>query len=1067
MAGKKRKPEGYQGALDSIYKAVFSSADPGKRKPMKLKGVNATDEFTKGVMTMLENPMLAPTEQKAKIFENTFGDLDLLKFQLDTVDVPGYDGNAGRIRVKIKDLPKFLSNPSAFVDNAYKKMTAQRKAMSIIGPLGIRRAINSANLAMFASSVGLDAKEAMMLGISSGFPDPNPQTQAMALRSIAEIAALKASGSTADLAKAKKLADDVERILVKETDSNSFFSTKSVSGGKPDISADDLKKSNLTAGTHSTYYNQPVGAFLASSKGAGGANEIKAYLERNSSVAMKELLNKSASGAKLSFDERNLLKAYELDFQKLVKTNDKILSQLEKEGYNINDPQIQGFLKSFNQEVHNVDKTALFKDGFGRVTKDGLVQLQFELNKSKYEQTGDKKYLVAQNAIGTVQSMVFSGSKAAYANLSKDANEFRRNISLHYGGDTSNLPANLKSSLRDLENALSKLEKEVNRPGPLNNAPRYRDAIIGGFDGDENGQPSQMTNRAYMSVSNSMKKLLNAQADYYENLGDLASASSFRARANRVTLTPGFDANVMLGRIQFLKGAWDAGVKDGGFFPALLNGSLWDSDFSPSKRVEGLKYHFFVRDENNRLKIEKAEAGNIIMPRDDLPIYAELTGLYYMTPTAIMKTFLWNGEAFGYGASMSHRGMLKFASNFLKNDKDLRRLLTGNDYQEFTSWFKGGNFQEESIKDPEKLAKLIEFLETRGGKYQKLIEGINGYSKWIKKFNSLYERFKRPADLWNGWMSKAQAYLKAPIAKMLQSFLAKNSKWQTIVEKWAGGKIGLYQIVELGVQAAVKWFLAAAGVTLSATGIGVVVAIISGFVVDIIMKIAKPFIDLTMWGVRGLIVMILAFIVFIILILNVDSAGRHTLPSYAVPPNPRLGFLPASQDMYPVDPGFGEPIIIPGQMCPISGIYHCGAGVKWHANNSTRTPAIDVTSTSKDWVAPMSGSIIDIIDQSYCPIGCTIEGVSYQSGLPYGGTVRFQADDGTIYRLIHVRAVLPKGKYQKGTVIAKVYTQAELPKSCCWTGEHWHLDVISGGKWVDANKWYTGLSCTIPACYGD
>lgn len=1062
MAGKKKKGGGYESPLDSIFKMAFTSnVKKGKLKPPKLTGVSAQNEFTKNLVALVAHPEVAgATKQMMDSLYTTFGDNDLLKFQVDTYALPGYDPDAGRIRVKAKDIKKFLDNPDKFVDSAFEKARKQRQTMGLMGLA--TKGVNALNILAWGRRNGLNMTEATQLAGMGWDTGTNASSQKAAVQTIAEIAAIR-SGHTGSLEDIQKLSGAFANSIQKNSQPVGLLASKT-SSAKKNMQIIDLSRSLSNEGSALTLYNKSPNVILATSTGAAGKAQIEAQIKSFLNEKYSNLIGMPT--ANLSGQEKKALqqvnRLIENDVARLSQVNDKILNQVAGMGYNISDPQVQSYIRNLNQSITSYSGFGAganpIGDDLGRISNTGLMELQHELNTQRFAKTGDSKYFIARETVGAYQGIMYPGVASASRQLSAQyqaLNADYARLKSAIGG--AEIP-NIKKHLDSVQKRLAKLDQLANRPGLTQYAPDWRGVIIGGQFADDDGRlgpESEYTNRNARAVATAMADMYRSQAAYYRQTGDVDRANQYDIWARNVGYLPGFDANVMLSRFQFMKGIWDSAVVEGGFLPAVFNGSLWDQEFGPSKRVKGHKWYSFNADGTRT----EHSANYIVMPRDDLPGYDQLTSLYYLTPASLIKTFAWNGELFGYMGAMTNRKMVGHIANFLKRDKNLYALLSnpasGFSPADLALFFSGDaanhKFNTGALADAANVQKIMDFLKTRGGAYAKLADTVQKYSKSMQWFAKRYERFGFPANLWGKAVNRFMSFFKKPLGKLLTA-MSSNGEWQILVGKFVGGKLGAFQLVEFAIQ---KLIMGLSAVT--APIIGPIIAwILTTILTDVVMRIAQPLMKIGMQAIRGAMILVIGLIFFILLAVTTPPAGAKLLPSQGVLPNSNLDLLPASQDMYPVDDDFGEVIVKPGQKCPVEGIFYCGAGVKWHASYSTRTPAIDITSTNKEWVAPMDGSVIDIIDQSYC-----------SGGIPYGGTVRFQDADGNIYRLIHVRAMVPKGSYKKGTVIAKVYTQAELPKSNCWSGEHWHLDVISGGSWVDANKWYTGLGCTIPACYGD
>lgn len=109
----------YQGALDSIFNFIFteSKKPANKVKPVKVTGVDGSNEFMDAVAAVLENPLLFVNDTTKNAFEG------LINPDIATVDL----GPNEKVKLSLKDVGSVLKGDTSFIDKQLKKLEANRK----------------------------------------------------------------------------------------------------------------------------------------------------------------------------------------------------------------------------------------------------------------------------------------------------------------------------------------------------------------------------------------------------------------------------------------------------------------------------------------------------------------------------------------------------------------------------------------------------------------------------------------------------------------------------------------------------------------------------------------------------------------------------------------------------------------------------------------------------------------------------------------------------------------------------------------------------------------------------
>lgn len=1030
MAGKQ---QGYDNALGSIFDMVFSQKKAGgSRKPPKLNGVNASDEFTRAIMDIASSPGINLSKQAVDSLNATFGDGDVLKFY---VDKKSKDDESGRVRIKVKDIRSFMDNPTAVVDKALEAAAASRKTTGIIGHVG--KAHGFASTYNFARRNGLNASESMLLaGATLG--QPNPGHQEKAVKSLVELATMKAynkgrnSPSSADFKMAQKLAKQlgVEVTGLGKSQAQ-FFGTNAGKGIEAGI-----KKGK---GYHESMYVIQPKMILAGTT-SGPSNEIAQKAFENLHKDAQAVIQKAQHNGQLTKQEKELYDTYLKDVNRLVSVNDKFKKKFDKfkkdTGSNLS---YNDFAEAFNGSV---DTYKGFVMENGMMLNDVLIPVQAELNREKFETSGDSKYYRASKLMETTYRIKDKDLGKGIAELTKQIGLMEK--------EAKQLKVPVPSSVATLRKQLSRLEKSRT----FTNAwtPKWRNSVVGGqfSDSDSAGNPSGGQNSAFR-IAQATSQMHKSWGEIYEASGKPEMAK-VHFRLSRSS-TPGamFNFNKFYGRIKYVQGLRETAIDKGGFWPALLGGSLWDQNFGPSVRIDSYKWKLYgaAYKKDNETIVPELDASKIILPRDDFPIYRDLTGLYYMMPGTMIKTLFWNGEGVKYAAVNAQRAMVrKLYHGISKNQSFLASLYADDKVKKFMTLADGKySIDPRFFHNAENLSTIMDKIKGIGPEGRKLAEIYVKYSKSIEKYVKWAKFLARPSDIWRKVMTKVGKIVKAPMVTILRN-ISKRKGWRILVDKFESGSVGFYQLIETVVGKAIQ----ALGLSTGPLGT-IIAALITSVVMKVAMTVIKPFLHLGMYALRGALALI--FLLLMWLIFMVPGSPPELDPLY--------GVMPYGVDrIYPEDIGLELPIttttkfiVDPNATCPVEGIYYCGGDAAYHAQ-TTHTPAVDVSSSGRYWYAPTEGTLVSGNSSNTCRT----------DGCNYGGIVKFEDNQGNLYTIIHAKPIAAVGHVEKGRAVAEVQTSPEITCSkYCWTGEHWHLDVKASGGYVDAKSFYEGLGCNIPACW--
>lgn len=440
-----------------------------------------------------------------------------------------------------------------------------------------------------------------------------------------------------------------------------------------------------------------------------------------------------------------------------------------------------------------------------------------------------------------------------------------------------------------------------------------------------------------------------------------------------------------------------------------------------------------------------------VTPRTDInPHHAALTGLYYITPGSLTKTFLYNGELFAYfAATKKGRVMGK-----MFEDKDLIARLAGDSrFADFLKEGADGEFDFDKINP--KFLEFMDLLESDSVLAQKY--GLKQFRRMYERNGSLARFFSLPHRVnqrWQTWFAdKVQKKFNKGLAGVLgRRFPLKDPEWIANLAKFGDGKLGLRQLIQSGMTAAFAAVSGPIGVFLAWAGTELVMRALPGLIAGIMKGLV-----LVIWGVVfGAIGLGVIMTTILSGASSKTNAWDYQLPEDVTllatenPYGPEINYIP-EDDI----PDLGD--APPGSTCPILGSLRCSQGPEGIAGEGThkymQTKAIDVVS-DPIWYAPANGTV-----SSYSPSN------TCSTGKDYGGILVFTDTAGNSYRLIHVKAVVSSGKVAKGKPVAIMRQDLEIDLEGCWTGSHFHLDTKVGGTWVNSEEWYRDkLGCELSIC---
>lgn len=1021
------KQKQYEGAVDSVFDFIFANSK-SKSKPLRYRptGMSGADEMTKALAAIAGNPALMITQQGMEHINETLLSAKLFEFRLDydkqydeTIN-PQFDKNASRVRVRFSDLGKVANDPNKFVDGIYKKMQQERALSKTFLP-AMMFGMDQALTAGYAKKNGMNISDALKLSKSAQIR-PDQQMLDMNRELIGQNAAINheirkikselersgldpkspafASAVQDEIRRRgndiKKRSDDFANLLQENKEMRNLDLMREYKAKKPD----DDKSTDSPLYTSFNANKASLRSDLINKKGMTGA-------EADALITSLERELRGNVGHGISTYRTNLYKNY--DYKAAIASSLEDRERLHRSkaivlGY-------ERFKGNGERASGNIDASIKELKGIIKSTDDPRLKQQYqgllgELNTLK--KTGD-------DTAGKASS--FWAGTPSRGNEKYNAEVFQR-------------------QLRVEEISLNKRIREAKQSGDA-------------FE----------------------VKMLQAQRQQLR---------SFRLNAQGV---PGQEWRYRFANVDAFRKSFQT-VAQGGLGPGLMNGTIFmepvvgsaapgtfgDVSFLENRGRDkdgnliiadrfsaGGKYSVDFKKGDGTIDSYKPE--NIIVPRNTPYGYGELASLYYFTPISMLKTVAWNGEGFHY---LAHRRVQSLQMDLAKeanvnalksifggfNEDQLKKLGFGKDFTADADGFAGNYLA---------VIEHLKVLESEG----KLSPEMKSLLKKVSRKYNLGSRFSRIGAAYNRmgpWRvtqnlaSSISGFfwekmgLKATTNNILMR-LSSNEIWTEAVGKFMGGGIGLSQLLRTGITTAANAVGVVFGGPIGQAALGIITWVATG----LLMKLSKPFMQIFMTAMVGLMIVVCA-IPFVI----EGFFSRSNVAATAMEPG--IAQI-CGVEIYPGDPvdptpGVGDGEVPPDAICPVNigAVCNQGPNGTW-SHSKMGTLAIDLGVNAGVWKAPSDGTVT----QSVASMDC-----EWDPGNNRGGQMVFQDTFGNTYRLLHADPLVGTGPVSQGTPIARMSTG--LPRSLCWTGAHYHLEVQSGGGYMNSLQWYNDLSCGIQGC---
>lgn len=1026
----------YSDAVSSV--TDFILGDPN-RKPEKgsLKpqtgGVDSGDPLANAFAHLAAAPGLYLSDPATNLLNDTLGDKALVELRLyedPKFSGLGLDSDTGRLRIRGSDLGKFVKNPTAFIDDVYKKMAAERKWQNV---MSIGGALEVGNTYAWARKNKLSRGDSASLAFTTWELDASGPNQDASAGKLFENSLLSDDALNISPDKAIELSKKFEKIGRKSGSYNLW------AGNKRDVSRHIM--SGLMFKDKAAYEKFAKGNV----EGSLGDDARALWKLGNSTPGALSVDQKKA------FDE--IKKTYEqivdTDFSRITKHKSTLSKMFAEQG--ITDPAVIKSLEANMLQqykgVRNLSASQfngnLSRWGFRNLTKENFLMKAMRAPEGSAEQ---KKYLQAAGAINVVERFHFGESYSGH-----DMGNLQRTIANELKGATGAYKKQLEGILGDAYTAENINKKWTSKPKGTNTFVQDGKSIAwkanapNGWIQRDRGGASKKFVRAQLDFEILKMQKVGSTKPYdirklqmlmssRENLGAGALGGQYRAAMGNATT---FYRNMK----DFSAGNWLGSMVSGyGFHTAGV--------LSPA---EGYMSHIKYANKDGSVSMY---TNRILMGKEAMvPGYAGLTNMYYFTPGTLLKTALWNGEGIFYIAEKKRRRMI--SSLLTEIDvNDLGKYLGGGSGDIFDllrkahvvtkvdgDWIFNPNKIDSSKGDNTYYFELIEAL--KGSRFDSLyrkyvkqrdsLEKMGSLGHFLsfgnRKFGAIFDSIK---GKWQGGMGN------------LLMKLSGNKGWQAAVKKFTEGKLGLYQLLEKGVNMILQKFFPALA---SAVG-GVVGWFIATVITGVLLKISKPFIQLTALAVFGVIGLFLC-VGFAIFPLNpANVAKTHS----AQPPVQSIGYAPlpgpaGQSTAFDLDPNKLA-------ICPINQGATCTQGPFGPTSHARMgTFSVDIDDNAGAFRAPSDGIISGVSASREC---------EWERGVSRGGQLTFTDLDGVKYRVFHVDPLVTNGPIAQGTVLGTM--SQNLVTSECWGGSHYHMDTYVGGNWLNTYDWLNKLGCNVGVC---
>jgi hypothetical protein len=297
------------------------------------------------------------------------------------------------------------------------------------------------------------------------------------------------------------------------------------------------------------------------------------------------------------------------------------------------------------------------------------------------------------------------------------------------------------------------------------------------------------------------------------------------------------------------EGYWSSAQNliDGNLLTTILNGDFFDpnkNDLAPSEEKKLFGAAYFVpkmMDKDQGRKFNKME----------LAYHSSLTQLYYLTPRAWMRTFLFNGEGFAYLAHLQNVGSTDYIRKMLSKN--------GGSTELSDSLFEGlGDSSMASImsgKSDEIIKKILDASGLTGTQLEALKKGLEGKFKGIAILGQFHKFFSFNARLKDKVAKGIEAFMSKRRQKILDKFMESaifkkffSGDAALLLGQWAK-KGGLQNVARALVVAVAN----ALGLATTGGVANILINLVAAVVADALFAVGKVLFGIVIFAIIGLV----------------------------------------------------------------------------------------------------------------------------------------------------------------------------------------------------------------------
>ncbi len=612
-----------QDPLDFLSSFLESN---GSNKKIRTKPLQGDTPLTEGFIAMIGDSRYLdfPTD----LFNETIGN-----FSFGEIWISGPKHDKNRVRFRLKDFNKLIADPDAFVDAVFDKYKAQRKAAQIAN---LRRtAIGLAAATKALHDQGLDSRDAISAAIAATQSVPNKSD----FNLFQEIRKSNAESSIAETAVENHMhINDDEIREVARYLSSVMPHYQTTATGASTLSPQDRNRI--------LHKISPKVDELARRHHWTAA-------EKNNFI--NEVLNKYTQRAR-RFEPTRLTKGgvtssqvLDAHINALTESLDKRIDASHQRGDHLTAKKLME-IKRFVKGWHQLSNASPNSTDFIRNATKTLRDLDNEI---AHLTPGSPEYITATNLRNELASAI--------------NDEKKRTIDPRYGDkvwdDTQDPIARMKN-VRKLVDAhvIAENFKEIkdfqNKEASLRNQlAQLRADLTAG----------RINRATFVSRTRNIgHQIRDLQLRIQQAKRNVRRGTDPRSKS----LKRAFVANNLIRKYTLAKDILDGYrnlIKEGGLVEAMWDGTAFFAyQFSPGFMAPGTKLHFSHDENYEHVLVLPKSAGRLS------PVTETLVGMYYLRPLSIVKSFIWNGEGFGYIVWLKQRRL----SAKIRNDMNIVTSLS-------------------------------------------------------------------------------------------------------------------------------------------------------------------------------------------------------------------------------------------------------------------------------------------------------------------------------------------------------------------------------------------------------